>query len=90
MTRTPPRLSRLHVVINTETADALAEMIHREQITTTEAVRRLIGYGAITYRAAIQGRSVVLRGGGHADDHVVLLDPPRPTPQPPRSSADQE
>ncbi|MGH3993242.1 MAG: hypothetical protein ACRDSN_12370 [Pseudonocardiaceae bacterium] len=77
MTSDAPRLSRLHVVINAETAAILAEMTDREQVTVPEAVRRLIGYGAVTYRAAVGGRQVVLRGGGHDEERVVLLDPPR-------------
>lgn len=72
-----PRLSRLHVVINTETATILAEMTDREQVSITEAVRRLIGYGAVTYRAAVEGRQVVLHGGGRHEERVMLLDPPR-------------
>lgn len=78
MTGGAPRLSRLHVVINTETATVLAEMTDREQVTLTEAVRRLIGYGAVIYRAAVEGREVVLRGGGRRAERVMLLDPPRP------------
>ena len=83
MTGPTPRLSRLHVVINTETATALAEMTEREQIPLTEAVRRLIGYGAVTYRAAVEGREVILRGGDRGEERVVLLDPPRTTLTPP-------
>lgn len=68
-------VARLSVNINARTEAALVEMCSREGISMTEALRRLAGYGEVVYRAALEGRSVVLRGPG-GDEGVVLLDPP--------------
>lgn len=48
----PATPKRINVAVNPETIGALQLVIEREGVTLTEAVRRLIGYGEVLYRAA--------------------------------------
>ncbi|MEA5358974.1 hypothetical protein VA596_05460 [Amycolatopsis sp., V23-08] len=47
----PATPKRINVAVNPETITALQLVIEREGVTLTEAVRRLIGYGEVLYRA---------------------------------------
>jgi hypothetical protein len=69
----PPR--RINVAINADMLAAIDRVIEREQVTLTEAVRRLITYGDFVYRAVKEDRaSVILRpSDGGADREVVLV-----------------
>lgn len=70
------RNPRLNVGIAWETNSALLDMCDREQITLTEAVHRLVGYGYLIYRAAADGKAVTVHDGPEMR-HVLVLDPPR-------------
>ncbi|MCA1671784.1 MAG: hypothetical protein LC799_06125, partial [Actinobacteria bacterium] len=52
--------TRLSVNISTATADALREVSHDKGVSMTEAVRRLIGYGIVVYRAVRDGGEVLI------------------------------
>jgi Ribbon-helix-helix protein, copG family len=69
----PPR--RINVAINSEMLAAIDRVIEREQVTLTEAVRRLVAYGDFVYRAVKEDRaSVILRkSNGEAEREVVLV-----------------
>lgn len=77
VTTEPVRPQRINVAVNEAMLAAIELVIAREWVSLTEAVRRLIGYGEAVYRAvAIDGREVVLEGGGKQAQRLVLLDPP--------------
>lgn len=71
--RSQPRLS---VLISRATEAALLEVSITEDLSVTEATRRLLGYGHAVYRADRAGRQIVLRGGGRPTERLVLLDDP--------------
>jgi len=53
---------------------AIDRVIDREQVTLTEAVRRLIAYGDFVYQAVKQNHeSVVLRSRDDATEREVIL-----------------
>jgi hypothetical protein len=54
--------------------EAIDHVIEREQISLTEAVRRLVGYGDFVYRAVKDdGAAVVLRGPEVGREREVVL-----------------
>lgn len=56
------RNTRMTVNISPSTEAALKLMMEHEDVTLTEAVRRLIGYGELVYRAiTLDGKDVLLR-----------------------------
>ncbi|MEV8610219.1 hypothetical protein AB0383_20220 [Amycolatopsis sp. NPDC051373] len=64
---------RINVAVNPETLDALRMVIDQEGVSLTEAVRRLIGYGAALYRAdRVDGQEVLLCKGSTTKRVVVL------------------
>jgi hypothetical protein len=65
--------TRLSVNISRNTADALQEIASGKDITMTEAVRRLIGYGIIMYRANRDGYEVLLRRDSKLEK-ILLVD----------------
>jgi hypothetical protein len=65
--------TRLSVNISQSTVEALQEIVSDKGITMTEAVRRLIGYGIVMYRANRDGYEVVLRREGKLEK-IVLVD----------------
>ena len=48
---TPPPPRRINVAVTPDMMAAIDRLIEREGVTLTEAVRRLIGYGDVVYRA---------------------------------------
>lgn len=66
-------ITRLSVNISSATTDALTEISRDKGISTTEAVRRLIGYGLVVYRAIKAGSDVLIRDG-QTTERVILLD----------------
>lgn len=56
-----PRPARLSVNINKDTNTGLHEVARERGVTITEAVRRLIGYGMMVYRANRDGHDILLR-----------------------------
>lgn len=65
--------TRLSVNISRSTVDALQEIASDNGITMTEAVRRLIGYGIIMYRANRDGYEVLLRRENKLEK-IILVD----------------
>lgn len=56
----PTAAKRINVAVNPETVAALQNVINREGLTLTEAVRRLVGYGAFVYQMVRQDNCEVL------------------------------
>jgi len=69
--RTEPK--RINVAISPDTVAALENVIEREGVTLTEALRRLIGYGDFVYRAVKENDEQVLIAGAEGTREVVLL-----------------
>lgn len=65
--------ARLSLNISRATEEALLELMDEKSISMTEAVRRLIGYGAVINRAIRDGGEVLIRRNGQTE-RVVLLD----------------
>ena len=65
--------TRLSLNISRDTVEALQEIASDKSITMTEAVRRLIGYGIIVYRANRDGYEVLLRRDGKLEK-ILLVD----------------
>ncbi|MFJ7210006.1 ribbon-helix-helix protein, CopG family [Amycolatopsis sp. NPDC098790] len=64
---------RINVAVNAETIEALQKVIEREGVTLTEAVRRLIGYGEVLYRAVKEENAEVLLKSGQNTKQVIIL-----------------
>lgn len=65
-------IKRINVAVAQEAVEALQCIIGREEINLSEAVRRLVEYGALVYREIrVAEHQVVIRGGGC--DREVLL-----------------
>lgn len=71
--RRAERPTRLSVNISTATAEALREVSRDKDVSMTEAVRRLIGYGIVVYRAVRDGGDVLIRRDDKAE-RLILLD----------------
>lgn len=73
--RTPPRVEpkRINVAVSPDTVNALENVIEREGVTLTEALRRLVGYGDFVYRAIKDNREQLLVKGTEGTREVVLL-----------------
>lgn len=69
----PVKTTRLSVNISRDTVEALQEIASDKDITMTETVRRLIGYGIITYRANRDDYEVLLRRDGKLEK-ILLVD----------------
>lgn len=68
--RTEPR--RVNVAISPDTVRALENVIRREGVSLTEALRRLVGYGDFVYRAVREGEQLTVTGP-EGTREVVLL-----------------
>lgn len=65
--------ARLNVNINAATEEALALLVEQEGITITEAVRRLIGYGLVFYKAdKAENSEVLIRRDGQLERVIIL------------------
>lgn len=64
---------RINVAISPDTVRALENVIDREGVTLTEALRRLIGYGDFVYRAVRENREQLIVKGPDGAREVVLL-----------------
>lgn len=70
--KAPPRTTRLSVNISRDTVDALQFISDERGISVTEAVRRLIGYGFVVYKAIREGGEVLIRRGDKVEKIVIL------------------
>jgi hypothetical protein len=73
--RSPARSEpkRINVAVSPDTVRALENVIDREGVTLTEALRRLVGYGDFVYRAVKDNQEQVLVKGAEGTREVVLL-----------------
>jgi hypothetical protein len=68
----PPR--RINVAVTPDMLAAIDRMIDREQVTLTEAVRRLIAYGDVVYRMVKEeGQTMVFRSENGNEKEVMLI-----------------
>lgn len=64
--------ARMTVNIGPATAEALQMVVDHENVTITEAVRRLIAYGELIYRTVkVEKKDVLIRDGN--ETQLVLL-----------------
>ena len=69
-----PVARRINIAVNASMLAAIDRIIEREQVTMTEAVRRLIGYGDFVYEATrVQDATLVVRDPGGGEREVVVL-----------------
>ncbi len=64
---------RINVAVSPDTVRALENVIEREGVTLTEALRRLVGYGDFVYRAVREDREQLIVKGSEGSREVVLL-----------------
>ena len=68
----PPR--RINVAVTPDMLAAIDRIIEREQVTLTEAVRRLIAYGDVVYRMVKEeGQTMVFRSDNGNEREVMLI-----------------
>ena len=68
----PPR--RINVAVTPDMLAAIDRVIDREQVTLTEAVRRLILYGDVVYRMVKEeGQTMVFRSENGKEREVLLI-----------------
>lgn len=66
-------IKRITVNISPATVEALELVITREGVTLTEALRRLVGYGDLVYRASrLDGKTVLLRKDDESQEVILL------------------
>lgn len=69
--RTEPK--RINVAISADMVRALENVIEREGVTLTEALRRLVGYGDFVYRAVKEHGEQLMVTGQEGTREVVIL-----------------
>lgn len=69
----PPPPRRINVAVNSDMLAAIDHVIEREQVSLTEAVRRLIGYGDYVYRIAKDEDSTLLIHSKNGKEREVVL-----------------
>jgi hypothetical protein len=72
-TTTKVEPKRINVAVSPDTVRALENVIEREGVTLTEALRRLVGYGDFVYRAVRENREQLIVKGTEGSREVVLL-----------------
>jgi hypothetical protein len=66
---------RLSVNITRDTKAALEQVAKREGVTETEALRRLVGYGALLYRVSVvDGDEILIRKDGKLTRVRLMLE----------------
>lgn len=68
------RQARLSVNISRSTEEALLELAKEKNITMTEALRRLVGYGSIVYRAISKDNGDVLIRKNGETERILLVE----------------
>jgi len=65
---------RINVAVTPEMLAAIDRVIAREQVTLTEAVRRLIAYGDVVYRSVKEdGQTMVFRSHEGKEREILLV-----------------
>jgi hypothetical protein len=68
----PPR--RINVAVTPEMLAAIDRVIDREQVTLTEAVRRLLAYGDVVYRSVKEeGQTMIFRSDNGKEREVLII-----------------
>lgn len=68
----PPR--RINVAVTPEMLAAIDRVIDREQVTLTEAVRRLLAYGDVVYRMVKEeGQTMVFRSDDGKEREILII-----------------
>jgi hypothetical protein len=68
----PPR--RINVAVTPEMLAAIDRVIDREQVTLTEAVRRLLAYGDVVYRMVKEeGQTMVFRSDDGKEREILNI-----------------
>lgn len=68
----PPR--RINVAVTPDMMAAIDRVIEREGVSLTEAVRRLIGYGDVVYRAVRErDEDLLLRAADGKERQIMLV-----------------
>jgi hypothetical protein len=67
------RIERINVAVNTTMVSAIDLVIENEQVSLTEAVRRLISYGDFVYRAKLADTMLLVQADGENPREVVVL-----------------
>jgi hypothetical protein len=69
-----PVPARIDVAVNVTMLDAIRQVMEREGVTLTEAVRRLIGYGQAVHEIGRRpGWSLLVRDGRGGEREIVVL-----------------
>lgn len=69
-----PVARRINIAVNAAMLAAIDRLSDREQVTMTEAVRRLIAYGDFVYETTkVQGATLVARDPGGDEREVIVL-----------------
>lgn len=63
---------RISVNVTPATMTALHLVAESENVTITEALRRLVGYGDLVYRTVRNDHKVLLDSGGRLEQVVLL------------------
>jgi hypothetical protein len=67
----PPR--RINVAVTPDMLAAIDRVIDREQVTLTEAVRRLIAYGDVVYRMVKEEEQTMVFRSENGNEREVML-----------------
>ena len=69
----PADIKRINVAVNPDIVRAIQNVMTREHVNLTEAVRRLVGYGDFVYRTIRdEGYEMKLEKEGQVKDVVLL------------------
>ncbi len=67
------RIKRINVAVNADMLASIDRVIAGEEVTLTEAVRRLIAYGDFVYRTVRQDRATLLIQRENSCQEIRLL-----------------
>jgi hypothetical protein len=70
--KSPPG-ARLNINVNRGTREAIAWLQEHDNVTVTEAVRRLIAVGVHILRAQADGAQIIIQRNGDEPERVTLL-----------------
>jgi hypothetical protein len=69
-----PMPARIDVAVNASMLDAIRQVMERDEVTLTEAVRRLIGYGQTVHEIGRRpGSSLLVRDDRGGEREIVVL-----------------
>jgi hypothetical protein len=68
-----PVPGRIDVAVNAGMLEAIQEVVEEDDVTLTEAVRRLIAYGQVVHRVARERSSVLLVRDRQGNEREVVV-----------------